>query len=118
MKTSPEPSNENRVVYDTDRGDLRKMKTQSPEETDHHGPKPKMIQKVRVVLDTKQRRGKAVTCILGIQHNPQVIEELAVTLKRLCGAGGTVKGKTIEIQGDHREKIIGLLTDRGYVVTK
>ena len=109
------PNDENRLVYDSDLGDLRKVKPRVDGDS-LHANKGKTIQKVRVVLDTKQRRGKAVTCILGIQHNPQVIEDLALTLKRLCGAGGTVKGKTIEIQGDHRQKIVAKLKELGYVV--
>lgn len=109
------PNDEHRLVYDSDLGDLRKVKPIVDGDSLHVN-KGKTIQKVRVVLDTKQRRGKAVTCILGIQHNPQVIEDLALTLKRLCGAGGTLKGKTIEIQGDHRQKIVAKLKELGYVV--
>ena len=109
------PNDENRLVYDSELGDLRKVKPRVDSDSLDVN-KGKTIQKVRVVLDKKQRRGKAVTCILGIQHNPQVIEDHALTLKRLCGAGGTVKGKTIEIQGDHRQKIVAKLKELGYVV--
>lgn len=113
MKTS---LNDNfRLVYDTGRGDLRKVKTHVEPHAASGGTQ-KTIQRVRVFLDTKKRRGKSVTCITGIQHNPQVIEDLAKTLKQLCGAGGTVKGKTIEIQGDHRPKIIARLKELGYQV--
>lgn len=108
-----------RIVYDSDRGDLRKVRVQTDQEanaSEHR--KLKRVQRVRVVLDTKQRRGKNVTIIQGIQHNPQVIDELATMLKRFCGAGGTVKGKDIEIQGDHRQKIIAKLKELGYEVLK
>ena len=107
--------NMDRLVYDSDRGDLRKVKEHTPVESI---VKQKKVQRVRVVLDTKQRRGKAVTCVVGIQHNPQVMEELAAMLKRFCGAGGTVKGKDIEIQGDHRQKIISKLKELGYELIK
>ena len=71
---------------------------------------------VRITLDTSGRRGKTVTMISNIQHNPQVIEDLETKLKQLCGAGGTSYAKTIEIQGDHREKIKKYLADEGFDV--
>ncbi len=112
MKSSPR--NDLRLVYDTERGDLRKAK-QPEAEPEQSLPVPrKKPHRLRVILDTKQRRGKAVTVILDIPHNPQAIAELAAALKRHCGAGGTVKGKNIEIQGDHRAKIVARLKELGY----
>jgi len=72
--------------------------------------------KVTISLETAGRKGKEVTVIKGITHNPQVIEELTKKLKQQCGAGGTIKGKTIEIQGDHRSKIAKVLDKEGYQV--
>lgn len=72
--------------------------------------------KVTVQLDKSGRRGKEVTMISGIQHNPQVIETIAKELKKLCGAGGTVYGKTIEVQGNHVTKISAHLTSQGFIV--
>ncbi|HKJ44526.1 MAG TPA: hypothetical protein VJ991_01750 [Balneolales bacterium] len=68
---------------------------------------------VNVKLDDKGRRGKVVTMISGIQHNPQVIEQMAKDLKKLCGAGGTWYKKTIEIQGDHVQKVKKYLSGKG-----
>lgn len=59
---------------------------------------------VRVYLDNRNRKGKTVTVVADLQHNPQTMEELARTLKQHCGAGGTVKDGLIEIQGDQRAK--------------
>jgi translation initiation factor 1 len=73
---------------------------------------------VRVSLDTKGRRGKPFTLIADIPHNPQVIEDLARQLKALCGAGGTVEGKSILIQGDHRDKICARLAQAGMKVKR
>ena len=81
---------------------------------DHHNGKGK---KVRVWLDTHGRKGKAVTVISGFQHNPETIEGIARVLKQYCGAGGTVKGKDIEIQGDQRKRVGEKLTALNYVVT-
>ena len=71
-------------------------------------------QKVLVKLDRKARRGKAVTLVEGIGGTAAEIEALARQLKTACGSGGTVKEGRIEIQGEHREKVLQILTDLGY----
>jgi predicted translation initiation factor SUI1 len=71
---------------------------------------------VRVVLDTKGRKGKTVTLIFGMQHNPKTMEEIARILKQHCGAGGTVKDGKIEIQGDNRDKVADKLREMNYIV--
>ena len=71
---------------------------------------------IKITLDNKGRRGKSVTVITNIQHNPQVIENLAKELKQHCGAGGTWYQKTIEVQGDHVKKIHEYLTKKGFEI--
>lgn len=71
---------------------------------------------VTVKLDTGGRRGKEVTMITNIQHNPQVIEKLEKKLKQQCGAGGTSYAKTIEIQGNHVDKVKKILQKEGFEV--
>jgi translation initiation factor 1 len=71
---------------------------------------------VRVYLDTQGRKGKTVTIVEGLQHNPQTMEEVARTLKQYCGAGGTVKEGRIEIQGDQRFKVSEKLKSMNYTV--
>jgi translation initiation factor 1 len=71
---------------------------------------------VRVSLDSKGRKGKLVTLIEGLQHNPDTMEEIARVLKQYCGAGGTVKQGTIEIQGDQRQKVAEKLREMNYAI--
>jgi len=71
-----------------------------------------------VKLDNKKRAGKTVTIVSGFQSNPQELEELLKNLKKLCGAGGQLLDNTIEIQGDHRDKVVKKLEDLGYKVQK
>jgi len=71
---------------------------------------------VRVMRDRKQRGGKTVTVITGVPANDDALTSLAQQLKKLCGSGGTVKEGTIEIQGDHRDKVQVKLTELGYKV--
>ena len=72
---------------------------------------------VRVFLDTKGRKGKTVTVVAGLQHNPETMEKIARLLKQHCGAGGTMKEGTIEIQGDNRSRVAEKLRSMNYVVT-
>ena len=71
---------------------------------------------VRVLLDTHGRKGKTVTIVSGLQHNPTTLEDIARTLKQHCGAGGTVKNGTIEIQGGKRTRITEKLKELNYTV--
>ena len=79
---------------------------------------PKEKQKLKVMLDKKQRAGKVVTLVDGFVGLNEDIEALSKQLKTKCGAGGSVKDGYIIIQGDYREKIIVWLKDWGYVLTK
>ncbi len=68
---------------------------------------------VRVGRETKGRRGKGVTVVTGLRLAPAELLALAAELKRACGSGGTVKDGVIEIQGDHRDRIVAELGRRG-----
>ncbi len=73
---------------------------------------------VRVGRETKGRKGAGVTVITGIPTHPEGLKQIAKELKQKCGTGGTVKGNTIEIQGDQRDLMVNELTARGYTVKK
>ena len=73
---------------------------------------------VRVRRETKGRKGKGVTVITGVGLDREGLAKLAGELKQMCGAGGTVKGSVIEIQGDHRDLLVEELKRRGYVVKR
>jgi len=75
-------------------------------------------QTIRVMVDKKRRRGKTVTVAAGFQLSPANLKTLQKTLKQLCGAGGTAKENEIEIQGNHRAKIMSKLTELGYKVKR
>ena len=71
---------------------------------------------VRVAKETKGRKGKAVTVVTGLPLDPAGLQSLAKQLKQRCGAGGTVKDGTIEIQGDCRDRVLEALKGQGYRV--
>jgi translation initiation factor 1 len=73
---------------------------------------------VRIQRETKGRRGKGVTLVTGIPLAGAELKALAKTLKQKCGTGGTIKNGVIEIQGDHRDLLLGLLQENGWQVKK
>jgi translation initiation factor 1 len=70
--------------------------------------------KIRVGREVAGRGGKGVTVITGLPLAPDALEVLAGNLKRSCGAGGAVRGDRIEIQGEHRDRVITELAKLGY----
>ncbi len=80
--------------------------------------KPKSDGIVRIQRETKGRKGKGVTLITGVPLAEKELKELAKKLKQRCGTGGTVKDGIIEIQGDHRELLLSLLSEKGWQVKK
>jgi translation initiation factor 1 len=81
-------------------------------------PAPKSDGIVRVRLETKGRKGKGVTVIAGVPLDPAALENLGKQLRQRCGSGGTVKDGVIEIQGDHRERVIEDLARQGWTVKR
>ena len=75
---------------------------------------PPQQQNLRVQASRKGRKGKTVTIISGFQVKPETLATLLKQLKSHCGAGGTAKENTIEIQGDHRQKLLEELLKLGY----
>ncbi len=71
---------------------------------------------VRIERQTKGRKGSGVSIIRGLPLPGAELKKLAKVLKKKCGSGGTVKDGVIEIQGDHREQLAEIITQRGYSV--
>jgi translation initiation factor 1 len=102
---------ERRVVYSTTDGDLRKAR---PE--DKRRAAAAQGGRVKVRREVAGRRGKAVTTVSGVPLDDAGLRELAGRLKKRCGVGGSAKDGVIELQGDHRDAVVGVLRAEGYDV--
>ena len=102
--TPPQPPPRTSLVYSSDTGRVR-------EATPAARPAaPPADGVVRVGRTKAGRGGKTVTLVTGLP--PADVGPVAKELKRVCGTGGTVKDGTVEIQGDHRQRIVDHLATR------
>ncbi len=77
--------------------------------------KPRAPDKKTVKLSVeKRKKGKVVTVIRGLSARDNDLPALLTKLKNQCGAGGTLDGDALEIQGNHLERIRTLLGEAGY----
>jgi len=106
------PIQKARTMWSSEQGDLRSQQSKP-------GPRhslPPQQQTIYLHRESKGRGGKGVTLLKGLALSEPDLAALCKTLKQACGTGGTVKEGVIEIQGEQREKIAGLLTKLGYKV--
>jgi translation initiation factor 1 len=64
----------------------------------------------------KRKKGKVVTVVRGLPAEENDLPALLGQLKTACGTGGTLKDGLLEIQGNHLERVRGLLAGIGYCV--
>jgi translation initiation factor 1 len=102
MSSGRHPDN-TRLVYSSESGRI-----DEPRRTTTTAPPGDGI--VRISRTSSGRKGKTVTLVTGVPGADTA--GLARELKRLCGSGGAVKDGVVEIQGDHRDKILAHLTGR------
>ena len=89
-----------------------------PDEPEEVEDLPNEEQKLRVWIDRKQRKGKEVTLIAGFSGSEDSLKDLAKELKTKCGVGGSVKDGEILLQGNHRDKVLDYLLEKGYKKAK
>ena len=77
---------------------------------------PPSRQKIKILYETKNRGGKAVTLVQGFIGTEEDLEILGKKIKNYCGTGGAVKDGEIIIQGDQREKVKVFLVKEGFKI--
>lgn len=79
---------------------------------------PSLAGVLRVTRETQGRGGKAVTVVRGLAADDATLQALGKRLRTACGAGGTVKNGTLEVQGDHVDRAVAFLLSEGYVAKR
>jgi translation initiation factor 1 len=68
------------------------------------------------IIRFEKRNGKPATIVSNFQGSESDLKDLAATLKKYCGTGGSAKDDEILIQGDVRVKIFDYLKKQGHLV--
>ncbi|MEQ8624366.1 MAG: translation initiation factor [Vicingaceae bacterium] len=105
-------SNKNRVVYSTN------PDFEPEEENEEQDTLPANQQTLEVHLDRKNRGGKTATVVKGFIGTYEDLNDLGKQLKSACGVGGSAKEGEVIIQGEKRNKVMELLTKKGYKVKR
>ena len=98
------------IVYSTNPQFMQEQESEEEKET----TLPPSEQRLKIMLDKKNRKGKEATIITGFAGSDDDLKELARRLKTKCGVGGSARGGEILIQGDRRQKVKELLEKEGY----
>lgn len=101
------------VVYSTNPDFKFEKEDDEEQETIENGK-----QLLRLSLDKRNRKGKAVTLITGFIGTSDALEALGKMLKVKCGVGGSVKDGEIILQGDFRTKALEILQKDGYAKSR
>jgi translation initiation factor 1 len=104
MKKRP-PSGMGGLVYSTN-GGYKEDDTLPPQKQD-----------LKIHLD-RLKGNKEVTRVIGFIGKEADLEDLGRTLKSKCGVGGNTKDGVILLQGDHRDKVLAWLVEKGYKAKK
>jgi len=112
-------TNGNRLVYSTEHGQLDKpMRGKGRKKQNQQAKKPSAKnpakQGARIWREVKGRGGKTVCVIDGLLLSDMELKVLLKKLKSQLGTGGSIKNGNLEIQGDHRDKLLILLANEGY----
>jgi len=112
-------NNDRRLVYSTEQGALDKPIAKRGKKKRGPSSPPQAIknpskQGVRIRRESKGRGGKNVCVVDGLNLNDAELKALLKKLKGQLGCGGAIKDSNLEIQGDHREKLLSLLEKEGF----
>ena len=115
------PDGQSRLVYSTDgseatgrvQAERERRAPQAPAKPSFEVPQDGVV---RIHRGKKGRGGKAVTSITGLPGSEADLGALLKMLKQHCGAGGSLEGNVLVIQGDHRERLQAKLEALGHKV--
>lgn len=71
---------------------------------------------LHVLIEKKGRGGKTATIVEGFEISDEEVEEIAKTLRKKLGTGGSSRGGEILIQGDRKTDVMAQLKTMGFKV--
>ena len=100
------------IVFSTDENFKEDIRKENKDVESYPEPEHQNLR-----LHLQRLPGNRITTIVkGFKGSESMYQELSKYLKKTCGVGGTIKEKNILIQGNHRDKIMKLLIERGFKV--
>ncbi len=69
-----------------------------------------------MLIEKKGRGGKTATIVEGFEISDEEVDEIARTLRKRLGTGGSARGGEILIQGDRKADVVKLLKEMGFKV--
>lgn len=98
------------------------LKNLFPEHTESETPIEEKstiwLQEEPIICKYEKRKGKPITILEGYTGATSDFKMLAKEIKTKLSVGGSFKEDKIIIQGDFRDKIMTLLTDKGFKVKR
>lgn len=115
-------NSDRRVVYSTEHGQLDKSASDNKRRkkkgrkgiSNAQTIKTPGKQGIRIRRESKGRGGKTVSIVDGLPLGESAMKALLKKLKAQLGTGGALKNGVLEIQGEHRDKLMQLLEKEGY----
>jgi translation initiation factor 1 len=110
----PEANFNSRLVYSTDGGKVTAARTAKARGV----PAPSNLLPddgiVRIHRAKSPRGGKPMTAVSGLPGSDAELDALMRRFKGLLGSGGVRDGRTLLLQGDHRERLLAEITRLGH----
>lgn len=73
--------------------------------------KPAMPNDGVIRVGREKRRASSITIVYGLESRE--LSDIASQLRKLCGTGGTAKNGAVELQGDHRDRVVAYFQEKG-----
>lgn len=73
--------------------------------------KPAMPDDGVIRVGREKRRASSITIVYGLESRE--LSDIASQLRKLCGTGGTAKNGAVELQGDHRDRVVAYFQEKG-----
>jgi translation initiation factor 1 len=77
---------------------------------ENSSPPPDQVAKIKI---EKRKGNRIVTVITGMDHPANDLAKLCTELRQALSTGGSVQGRTIELQGEHAPRVLALLAEKG-----